>query len=128
MTKYDDSKLGFALDKDLWEIGNKIYCPEHCFLIPQELNNMSIYSTVTNPKTGIELSRNGKRFMPHCSDGCNVRVRLPIVDSFEDAVNSYREFKHTVITTLLHRHEHNIEVRLFDKLINFKYEVYIGDR
>ena len=36
---------GFALDKDILQRGNKLYCENNCVFIPQQLNNLVIRET-----------------------------------------------------------------------------------
>ena len=54
---------GWHLDKDILVKGNKIYSPETCCFVPQEINTLIISCKAKRGELPIGVSKKGKRFL-----------------------------------------------------------------
>lgn len=58
---------GYHLDKDLIELGNRVYCPEKCSLIPVEVN--SLFTGTSTNKRGVHWDNSKQKFVAQCHKG-----------------------------------------------------------
>ena len=90
--------VGMELDKDILVPGNKIYSPEYCLFIPQELNSLLTDSGSTrgNFPIGACFHKSEGKFHARCSvDGKN--KYLGSFTTPEAASLAYRQFKSNLI-------------------------------
>lgn len=82
---------GFQLDKDLLVRGNKVYGPNTCLLVPQELN---VFLTVrySKPDYPIGVGFSGGKFFAQINTK-GIRYHLGRFDLVEDAESAYRVAK-----------------------------------
>jgi len=76
---------GYHLDKDLINLGNKVYSPDNCIFVPQELNSLLIDSKKKNRSKygiGVKQTPSGK-YTVHTT-GCNDIVRETIEEAKTD--------------------------------------------
>lgn len=89
---------GKCLDKDIISSGNKIYSPDTCVFITQELNKLLIDSSAIrgNLPIGVSYDKARKKYMAKCNvDG--VTRFLGRFSSVELASNAYLKFKANLI-------------------------------
>ena len=109
---------GYQLDKDLLVKGNKIYSPEACCFIPQEINLLlikpldrkSIYSTGVykfRDKFIVHLRRRGKQY------------HIGSYSTIENAKIAYDSAKTTYIHDIAKEYRMNIGERIYNILINY---------
>lgn len=74
---------GMVVDKDIKIVGNRVYSPDHCLIIPQELNkffNNSISSCGDHP-TGVHFDKLSNFFIARvCFNGRHTIGRYPTSD------------------------------------------------
>lgn len=126
-------QVGWQLDKDLLYKNNKIYRPNTCVFLPEEVNKalnvksrsrgelplgMSYVSTPNNAKTHIsaEFTCKYKEF--------TVRVYLP-ADEIEQAFAIYKKAKEKYIKFLAEKYKDELDPRAYNALKS--YEVNIDD-
>ena len=89
---------GWHLDKDIKHVGNKIYSPSTCLLVPLEINGLVIKNESRRGKYKIgacyDKSRN-KYYSSLSIDGAN--VKLGRFDSENDAHNAYKLAKNAEV-------------------------------
>jgi len=88
---------GKELDKDLLKAGNKLYSPDFCVFIPQELNTFTTDSRANRGEypLGVYLHRGSGRFKAQCSNPLTGRQEhLGYFDNPEDAHKAWRKRKH----------------------------------
>lgn len=92
---YDNNYIdGFELDKDLLVDGNKIYSPETCTFIPQELNKFlsNVKSNNTSGYIGVSWHKSSKKWQSTISDiDTKTRVYLGLFDTPLEASMSYQK-------------------------------------
>lgn len=106
----------WQLDKDILIKGNKVYSPETCAFVPQEINKlfkMSQKRIVVYP-TGID--KHSKKF----------RVRLGknkyygVFDTIEEAFEVYKKLKENRIKEITEKYKDKITEQIYQVLINYK--------
>lgn len=89
---------GMVIDKDIVKIGNNVYCPEFCRLVPKELNFFFIRSTIDNSRkdrsaglpVGVYLTNNGHRFYAKGTDNQRRQINLGTFDSPQQAHRAWQ--------------------------------------
>jgi len=87
------------LDKDILFKCNKIYSPETCVFVPQEIN----YLFVKNNKNrgehpiGVYLHSDGDKYIAECNDVNKKAKYLGRHDTVEEAFEMYKDYKEYVI-------------------------------
>lgn len=115
-----------CLDKDILYKGNKIYCPNNCTFVPEEINKAFIGHGKLRGKYPIGVfKRKGKEnyiAMYH-----NGRGQQYIGDykTPEDAFYAYKKCKESYLKHLADKYKGEIPDKVYDAL--YKYEVEITD-
>lgn len=121
----------FALDKDILIKGNKVYSPDTCCFVPQEINNLFLKSQRIRGKypIGVVKTRNG-RFVARISKRRNGIIRREEIGYYatsEEAFISYKHEKESYIKQLAQEYYDRGEItkKVYDALM--RYEVEITD-
>ena len=115
----------YALDKDILIKGNKIYSPETCCFVPQEINKLFIKSGKNRGKYLIGVYKDGCRFKVQISKGKSSQTYLGSFDTEIEAFKVYKESKENYIKELAYIWKEKIDCSIYNSLIN--YEVNIID-
>lgn len=112
------SNLDYQLDKDILKRGNKVYGPDTCCLVPQELN-----SVIVSRHTGDELYPQGvyfQRAINKFSSRISVNGRKRHLGCFltaDDAYKAYVVAKEAYVKEKAIEWKDRIEDRVFDALM-----------
>lgn len=111
----EKDKLGkpWQLDKDLILIGNKIYSPETCVFLPQEINSFIIVRNKTSTLPLGVTSVSGK-FQSACSDNY-----LGLYSTPGEAFSAYRTFKEAQAKILAFQYRSKLDTKAFEALLNY---------
>lgn len=120
---------GFVLDKDLLSTGTvKVYSPETCCFIPNEVNLLLIkrksklgFTGVKNTKCGsyvavLNLSKSS------CEKTCD-RDHLGTYKTPEEAYDVYKRAKEVYVKVVAEKWKYLIDVRAYDALMNWTVEI-----
>lgn len=115
------------LDKDILYKGNKIYSPETCVFVPNNINNLFTKSDKARGKypIGVTYDERGNTFLAYCCDGTKKCIRLGSFNNPMDAFNEYKRFKELTIKKIADKYKDGIPQKLYDAL--YRYEVNITD-
>lgn len=112
--------LGYCLDKDIINSGNKIYSPETCCLVPMEINNLFIdrrgdrgelpIGVTHHPKTGKFVSR------VSTNEG---RIYLGLFKTPNEAHNAYIEFKEAYVKKIANKWRDKIDERVYKSIMSW---------
>lgn len=109
---------GFDLDKDLLVKGNKVYSPENCVLVPQELNKI-LGNTAADRGISTRPDLNGK-WMVRCNTvdgeiylGCHQK---------DYALKIYQDFKLEYLKKRANFWKEKIDPRVYEALMKFTFE------
>lgn len=120
---------GFALDKDILVKGNRMYGPDQCAFVPQQINNLFEKRKAERGKypIGVYYARDCTRnpFVSRCNDGTGRTVHLGCFATPEAAFSVYKEFKERLIREMAEKYKGRIDERVYDAMMN--YEVEISD-
>ena len=110
---------GWHLDKDILFKGNKIYSPETCCFVPQEINLLFVKNNNGRGKYPIGVRK---------TKACNFTARLNkkhlgTFDTEEEAFQAYKIAKEEYIKEVADRWKDQIEPRVYQALYNYQVEI-----
>lgn len=120
---YEENHVeNFHLDKDILFKGNKIYSPQTCCFVPQEINNLLVSSEKVRGKypIGVRLLRN--KFQARLNKLNRVEY-LGTFDTPEEAFQAYKTAKEAYIKEVANEWEPSITPETYQALINYKVEI-----
>ncbi len=98
---YSNYREGCHLDKDLVKRGNKVYCPDFCRFIPQDLNSLLVNkvggSRNYNLPLGVCFRKDSQKYVAWCNNGEGKTVNLGSRSSPEEAFILYKHYKENLI-------------------------------
>jgi len=113
---------GWHLDKDILFKGNKIYSPETCCFVPQEINKLFIRSEKTRGQYPLGVKSKGKYFEARL----NINGKAKHLGSFntpEEAFKTYKTAKEQYIKEVADKWKDKIELRVYEAMYNYKVEI-----
>ena len=119
------------LDKDILVKGNKIYSPETCVFVPQNINTLFIKCDKSRGDypIGVCYNKQNGKYIPQCNV-CNSKSRhLGCFDNPEEAFQVYKQYKEKYIKEVIDSYEGIIPEPHYSKLKNaiYNYKVEITD-
>ena len=110
------------LDKDILVKGNKIYSPETCAFVPQEINNMLLNTISYRGKQPKGVWKHGEKY---CAEVMRkgAKERLGTFDTSELAFNAYKKAKETIIKIAAEEWRGKIEDPCYQALYNYQVEI-----
>ena len=118
------------LDKDICKKGNKVYCPEYCSFVPQDINE--IFTKCNKSRgtyvIGVCFHKGCQKFVAQCQTKINNKQKINHLGYFEtetEAFNAYKTFKEGYIKIIAMQYKEYIPQKIFNALMN--YEVSIND-
>ena len=114
------SDFGYHLDKDLLVGGNKLYSPDTCCLIPQEINKAIMFrrSNEGGCPYGVSLTKGSKKYKAQLSVNRR-RLTLGWFDCPNEAHQVYKEAKERYIRNKALEWANRIEWNVFVALMNW---------
>ena len=122
------NKNNWGLDKDIILKNNKIYCPEYCCLVPQNVNNLFTNRTNYRGKypIGVCLDKRSGEYVARC---CNPFVKKYVTigrySTPEKAFLAYKKYKENIIKQVAETEfkKGNITKRCYDAMLNYIIEI-----
>ena len=114
----------FALDKDILIKGNKIYSPETCCFVPNEINNLLSPSKTKrgdNP-LGVSFHKRDNKYQA-CLNMRSRRKHLGYFVSAEEAFYAYKQAKEAYIKEIANKWKEQIDHRVYEALMNYQVEI-----
>ena len=116
---YEIKGQNMQLDKDIIHKGNKIYSPENCIFVPQEINLLFITRKAERSKDGLGISTNKGDLFRASYKG----KHLGTFKTKEEAFNTYKSFKEKAIKDMADKYKSQIPNKLYEALYNYNVEV-----
>lgn len=120
---------GYHLDKDILVKGNKVYSPETCCFVPQEINKLLTSRVTCRGNLPIGVARNYGRGKPYTASMTrnSQHIQLGSYNTPLEAFNAYKNAKERHIRDVAKRYfqEGKITEKVYNALM--KYEVEITD-
>ena len=116
------------LDKDILIKGNKIYSPNTCVFVPQNINKLFIKHNKARGKypIGVSFNKNLNKYEAHCSIFYNGKKQykyLGLYNTPEEAFNSYKQFKEAYIKQVADYYKEKIPNKLYEAMYNYQVEI-----
>ena len=115
---------GWHLDKDILVKGNKLYSAETCCLLPPEINCALVTSGSRRGQhpQGVIYNSTKTRYRARIQRG-NKWESLGAYDTPEEAFAAYKPAKEAHIKSLANKWKDQIDVRVYDALMNWTIEI-----
>lgn len=88
-----------AIDKDILIKGNKLYSPDTCCLVSNNVNGLFVKrnSKRGNLPIGVIYYKPLKKYRAQCDDNTGKNIHIKYCDTIEDAFRTYKEYKENLI-------------------------------
>lgn len=115
---------GWVLDKDILNKGNKIYSPEKCAFVPQEVNGtLTLRSKHRGDlPLGVRFSADFTKYVARCGFNGS-RLNLGRFDTIEEAFDAYVTCKKMELKRLANKYKDELDARVYNALINYEFSV-----
>lgn len=115
-------KLGvrLELDKDLKVIGNKVYGPEYCSLVPAVVNNLLIDRSAGKRTMLQGVRRAPKGTYQSCLSRYGVQVHLGTFNCPWEAFLEYKKAKESYVREVAMAYQEFIDVKVYENLMNWE--------
>jgi hypothetical protein len=125
---YEIDNYRMELDKDILHKGNKIYSPENCVFISNNINTLFTKRNSLRGEypIGVHLDKKSNNLRAQCRDMIkDKKVWLGNYDTELEAFNAYKTFKERHIKEVADLYKDKIPQKLYEAL--YRYEVEITD-
>ena len=121
---YEIGEERMHLDKDILVKGNKIYSPETCVFVPQKINVLFVKSNSKRGAypIGVYYDKKNEKFKSQCNI-FGVRTYLGLFNTPEEAFNTYKEKKESIIKEVADQYKDKIPEKLYNAMYNYKVEI-----
>ena len=119
-TKQNGFEKGFHLDKDHTVCGNKVYSPQTCQLIPQEVNKVLLdcFANRGEYPQGVCYDKRYGTFVSVVRI-YNTRTHLGTFATPEHAFAVYKKAKEAHVKEIAAKYQHDITQTIYNNLINY---------
>lgn len=113
-----------CLDKDILFKGNKIYDPQNCVFVPQNINTLFIKCNKSRGvfPIGVSYHKRDNVYMSQCHFG-NKKIHLGSFDTPQEAFQVYKEYKENYIKEVADKYKEYIPKNLYEAMYNYKVEI-----
>lgn len=112
----------FHLDKDILIKGNKIYSPETCCFVPQEINSLFVNRNNFRGILPIGVTKGNKKFNVKCNIE-NKSIYIGQYFTIEEAFNAYKTIKEKEIKRIVSKWKNKLSDNLFNIIYNYEIEI-----
>ena len=115
------------LDKDILIKGNKVYSPETCVFVPQNINELFVKRNIDRGiyPIGVHLNKLNNKYIAQCAQGQGKIINLGCFNAPKEAFNVYKLFKEDIIKQIADKYKILIPQKLYNAM--YEYEVEITD-
>ncbi len=112
------------IDKDILCKGNKIYSPDACVVVPQNINKL--FTKCNNSRgdlpVGVSYHKLNEKYIARCHVKGKLK-HLGYYDSPEEAFYVYKNFKEKYIKEVAEEYKNKIPQKLYDAMVTYKVEI-----
>ena len=127
---YEIEGQKMCLDKDILYKGNKVYSPNTCVFVPNNINVLFVKGNKMRGDypIGVDYNKINGKFRVRCSiydfkENKNKSKHLGYYNTPEDAFETYKQFKEQYIKEVADYYKNLIPRKLSDVLYNYKVEI-----
>lgn len=117
----DEDGKPFQLDKDILVKGNKIYSPETCCLVPQEVNILLTSSKRVRGIYPLGVKRDGKN--KKYVAGAKATGYLGLYETVEEAFQAYKVAKERHIKLVAEKWRGLVDEKVYKSLVDWEVEI-----
>ncbi len=117
-----ETMQGWQFDKDILVKDNKIYSPENCCFVPQEVNKLFTKNNNVRGSYPIGVRQKEGLFQARVSIK-NKETSLGKYNSIEEAFQAYKTAKEIYIKEVADKWKDKITDQVYQSLINYKVEI-----
>jgi len=119
---YDNYKENYCLDKDILVKGNKVYSPETCCFVPNDINVVFTLSNTSRGLYPVGVYKRGNSFRSRISiEG--KQTSIGTYKTIELAFAAYKVTKENYIKQLANKYKDTITEQCYNALINWVIEI-----
>lgn len=113
---------GYHLDKDIIEQGNRVYSPDTCCFVPQEINKLLTNRGRARGECVIGVRKKNGKFHARCQNNTKDSLFIGAFDTEESAFQAYKRFKEGYIHLVADKYLRQglIDERVHKSLCNYK--------
>ena len=135
---YEIPNCRMELDKDILIKNNKIYQPNACCFVPQEINSLLVsknlktvkhhFNKNTSPTNqelpvGVTWCNDKNKYRASLNLGKGVVKNLGRFNTIQEAFECYKQAKENRIKEVANQYKDNLPLHIYNALINFKIEI-----
>ncbi len=117
-----ETMKGWHLDKDILMKGNKIYSPETCCFVPQEINHLFTLRNKKKDNTFIGVYKRGSSYQALLSKRGKL-ITLGSFDTPEEAFQVYKTAKEEYIKEVAEEWKSLIDLKVYQAMYDYKVEI-----
>ena len=120
------SNKRYALDKDIIVKNNKVYSPETCCLVPQNVNCLFLKREADRGDLPIGVRKNGNLYSACCHNPfTNKTEKLGVYQTIDDAFQAYKRYKEYLVKQVaeIEYSKGNITRECYVAMMNYKVEI-----
>jgi hypothetical protein len=72
---------------------------------------------------GVTWDKKCNKYISHCRNHKNKKIRLDLHDTIEEAFNDYKIYKETIIKQVAEKYKDRIPNKLYNTMYNYKVEI-----
>lgn len=115
---------GYHLDKDILVKGNKIYSPDTCCFVPQEINKLFTKHNRARGKYPIGVKKDKLRYISYIS----LYGKQKVLGMYDDELSAFMEYKKTkenYIKEIAYKYfnDGKITQKVYDALMNYQVDI-----
>ena len=116
----DNQGNSYQLDKDILVKGNKVYSPETCCFVPQEINNLVSCKTYKSGKTGVFYREKCKKFSAQVKLGKQGYKSLGSFETESEAFQAYKKAKESYVKQVAEKWRDAIFEKSYKSLLKWR--------
>ena len=115
---------GWALDKDILVKGNKVYSPETCCFVPQEINTLFTKKQGVRGEypIGVSFCKNNQKFRAQIHKGGKM-WGLGYYKTPEEAFHAYKVAKEAYIKEVADKWKSKLDPKVYEVIYNYEVEI-----
>jgi len=111
----------FELDKDILFKGNKVYSPETCIFVPQEINSLFTKKGNKRGDCPIGVIKMGNKFRAQIQNKNSDKI-YKYFDTSEEAFQMYKIAKEKYIKEIANKWKNQIDIRVYQAMYAYQVE------